>query len=352
MKLTATALLMLSLSGCNKAQSQAPATGVIIRPGPSTPQPSPVVPGPVPPPPTQSPVLPKVAVSEHDTPLQLGDQTYHFRTRVQLIEASPGVPADETTEWWELRDAHGSVVYHQTIPVVVTGHGFDSTTQVSARVFTTKQGSGVLVEGAELPSAPRGGTWVQIFGYKWGPTKAATVTSFGPPISTDGEFMDIATDPRRQAPTIPGRTVIVVSDVLRFRMWTGNFDIIYPVLINWITGKVEPSWHCLRMTSHGQVDRCNYPIQVEPIARSQRTFLRLFSEPTEEFKPDHVVVEPTSKVQFLEAEVPISWSQDEKNIWFGVAQDGDTWLKVRIDGREGWIHTQEDFDAVGLPQSG
>jgi hypothetical protein len=28
------------------------------------------------------------------------------------------------------------------------------------------------------------------------------------------------------------------------------------------------------------------------------------------------------------------------------------WLKLRIDGREGWIHTQEDFLAIGLPQSG
>jgi hypothetical protein len=66
----------------------------------------------------------------------------------------------------------------------------------------------------------------------------------------------------------------------------------------------------------------------------------------------HVVVEPNSKVEFLGAEVPITWSEDAKNICFGVAQNGDTWLKVRIDGVEGWIHTQEDFDAIGLPLSG
>jgi hypothetical protein len=27
----------------------------------------------------------------------------------------------------------------------------------------------------------------------------------------------------------------------------------------------------------------------------------------------------------------------------------DPWLKVRIDGNEGWIHTPEDYMAIGLP---
>ena len=30
----------------------------------------------------------------------------------------------------------------------------------------------------------------------------------------------------------------------------------------------------------------------------------------------------------------------------------DPWLKVRIDGKEGWVHTPEDFMAIGLPQAG
>jgi len=25
---------------------------------------------------------------------------------------------------------------------------------------------------------------------------------------------------------------------------------------------------------------------------------------------------------------------------------------VRIDGREGWLHTEEDFAAIGVPQAG
>ena len=35
---------------------------------------------------------------------------------------------------------------------------------------------------------------------------------------------------------------------------------------------------------------------------------------------------------------------------FGVAADSDLWLKVRIDGKEGWMHSEEDFRALGLPE--
>jgi len=34
----------------------------------------------------------------------------------------------------------------------------------------------------------------------------------------------------------------------------------------------------------------------------------------------------------------------------GISADSDLWLKVRIDGKEGWIHSEEDFQALGLPE--
>jgi len=44
------------------------------------------------------------------------------------------------------------------------------------------------------------------------------------------------------------------------------------------------------------------------------------------------------------------WEEDTDAVNINIA--GDPWLKVRIDGKEGWIHTQEDFEAIGLPQTG
>jgi hypothetical protein len=141
-----------------------------------------------------------------------------------------------------------------------------------------------------------------------------------------------------------------MNDIMKFRIWTGNFNIIYPVRINWITGHLEPAWRCLEMTSRGAVQRCSYPIMAEGRREGESTFVRLFSEPDDAFTPRHVILQPDSKVEYLEARAPVVWNEDANSISFGV--NGDPWIKIRVDGVEGWIHSEEDFEAVGLPSSG
>jgi len=55
-------------------------------------------------------------------------------------------------------------------------------------------------------------------------------------------------------------------------------------------------------------------------------------------------------VEVLEGAGEVVWDEGADSVGFRVA--GDLWLKVRIDGREGWIHTDEDFEAIGLPAAG
>jgi len=294
---------------------------------------------------------PKLVVSDRSQSLIVAQQTFHLLTHVQSIE---GI-TDETVEWWELRDAKEHVVYRESYPVAFENGMFESSVGISANSFTTKQGSGILVHGMELPSAPDSGGWVQVFGFKYGRDKYAAderlFGPFGPPIFIDGEFLDIGTDSFRPTPTsFGGATATVMHDVLKFRVWTGNFNIVYPVLINWITGKLQPAWRCIETTSKGQVERCSYPITVEAHRDKQPTFVRLFPEADDGFTPKHVIVQPQSKIEYLEARTPVAWNEDAKAISFSVNED--VWIKVRIDGLEGWIHSQEDFEAVGLPQAG
>ena len=64
--------------------------------------------------------------------------------------------------------------------------------------------------------------------------------------------------------------------------------------------------HHREAVAHGQVDRCDYPVQeAVPLARTERTFVRMFPEPDDGFQPSHIVNEPTSKIEVLQAEVPI-----------------------------------------------
>jgi hypothetical protein len=78
------------------------------------------------------------------------------------------------------------------------------------------------------------------------------------------------------------------------------------------------------------------------------TFVRLFSEANEAFTPVHVVLTEDSKVELLAAEAEVIWSEDahEANLKVGK----DPWPKVRIDNKEGWIHSEEDFEAIGLSE--
>ena len=48
--------------------------------------------------------------------------------------------------------------------------------------------------------------------------------------------------------------------------------------------------------------------------------------------------------------VLITWEEFPEAIHLSVGED--IWVKVRIDGKEGWIHTPEDLNAIGLFASG
>jgi hypothetical protein len=300
-------------------------------------------------------VSPPVLVSEHSQTFAVAQHTYRLLTHIQRIEAANKQTAEETTEWWELRNSKEQVIYREAYPVAFQDGTFESTVQITAMPFTTQQGSGILVQGLDLPSAPGTGSWLQVFGFKYGREKYGADETlfgrFGSPISIEGEFLDIGTDSLRPTPPfLAGANVTTMRDVLRFRVWTGNFSIEYPVLINWITGALQPAWRCIETTSKGASDRCSYPVQVEAHRGNQMTFVRFFPEADEGFTPKHLVVQAETQIEYLEAKVPMIWSEDNKAISFGVS--GDVWLKIRVNGQEGWIHSEEDFEAVGLPQSG
>jgi hypothetical protein len=297
---------------------------------------------------------PKVTDTEKSQTLLIAQQEFRFVTHTKSIQSTATQPADETVEWWELRDATDKVLYRESYSVAFQNGTFDNTTNVNASSFTTSQGSGIIVSGLDLPSAPDSGGWLRLFAFKYGPQKYGTderlFVPFGPPISIEGEFLGLGVDSFTPAPIMGSTPPTVTRDVLKFRTWTGNFNIVYPVQIDWIAGKLEPAWHCLESTSKGQVERCSYPVMVEPHRDSQPTFVRLFAEPDEGLTAKHLIVQPQSKIEYLEARMPVAWNDNSKTIDFGA--NGDVWLKVRIDGQEGWIHTEEDFEAVGLPTAG
>ena len=293
-----------------------------------------------------SQTAPQVVASDHTQgPFHVGAQSFTFVKHVQSIEGKT-LADDSTVEWWELRDAAGQAIYRREYPVGFQNGAFDETQNVDARELKASFGKGILVEGGELPSAPNGGWWIQVFGLMNG-----KLTPLSGALRTDGAFLGEHVESYQPTPMLRGQQPQAVShDVLKFRVWTGNVSIIYGVMIDWIQGRVRPEWTCL--TAQGQPAACRYPIEASPARGREMTFVRLFPEPENGFTPKHVVVKPGSKIDYLEAEASVSWSTDQDNVSFGVADPGKVWIHVKIDGQDGWISGEEDFEAVGLPGAG
>ena len=183
----------------------------------------------------------------------------------------------------------------------------------------------------------------------FGAPLAGRLVPFSKPIVAEGQLINGK----------PGEQVVETSqepklqgDVLHFRIWAGNFFVIIPLRILWFQNTIGPAWRCVKMTALGRRPICEVKVEAERLpADEDMTFVRLHAEAAEGMGvARHVVVKRNSTVDFLAAEGEIVWKENADSVGLGVSDD--VWLKVRIDGKEGSIHTQEDFQAIGLSQAG
>jgi hypothetical protein len=258
----------------------------------------------------------------------------------------------------EIRDAKGVVLYQRAFPYRPGGEDGSVAWRVWVSTLSGTSGSGLLVAYSyeSEPSAPTQEypDWWQVFGVVEGKLKA-----FGAPIYT--ELVGGSDTARSGAPVGLG------SDELQFKVWTGHFRIVFPVRVDWAQGKLTPVQPC-EPSATGGAEACQYKVLPEDLRREDdRTFVSLCSSPAEGCQqPERVVVRDDSKVDLLIAQVKATWNAgvaalpsttpgqdanamgDAGGITLGPA-DG-LWLKVRIDGKEGWMHGEEDFNVLGLPQ--
>ena len=277
-------------------------------------------------------------------PFSVGGRTFRVALQVKQLRAgrTPDPDFSETVSVIEIRDQAGKVQFQRTLPYKVWGDRFEETTAVHAEILKGRAGSGLLLTYGFAPSTPLGGQSWQVFGVvngKLGP--------FSGPISAEGDLVSQTS----------GNTTnttwdeILKADVLNFRIWTGNFFVIVPLRVDWTRGSVRPAYRCWKLTGSGPIEACRFRVEAERAPEEGLTFVRLFQGTDEKGGiPLHAVVKKDSVIEFVEAEAALKW--EESSGQAGLTVSEDIWLKVRIDGKEGWIHSQEDFQAVGLRQAG
>lgn len=245
----------------------------------------------------------------------------------------------------DIVDAAGTIAHHEEFPYTVEDGEIPENCSARVNPITGSNGAGLLLDVGCLPSAPlSGGPW-QIFGVVNG--KLAPI---GKPIQVEGELGDFVPGKINHI----GNLTQILADELRIRLFTGYFFVTVPVRVNWLEGKLALAEHCFYQTGHGMAEGgCEMPVEGVELHRTEldMSFVRMFTESNEQIgTPAHVVIQKNSRVEILGSKVFVRWEEEKENIGLGVGDD--IWVKVRIDGKEGWIHTDEDLQAVGLYQAG
>jgi hypothetical protein len=282
-------------------------------------------------------------VEERKGPFTFGGQTFTVIMRSKRVAGKKGDIAQALASL-DIVDASGAIAHHEEFPHVLENGDFPESCSVGVMPLTGNNGAGLLLDTGCLPSAPlSGGPW-QIFGLRNG-----KLAPLGKPLYAEGEMGDFV--PGKI--THIGNVTQILADELRIRLFTGYFFVSVPVRVNWMEGKLALAQHCFYQTGHGFAEGgCEMPVDgVEQHRGDELTFVRMFTESNEQIgTPAHVVIQKNSRVEILAGKVLVKWEEGKDDIGLGVGDD--IWVKVRIDDKEGWIHTAEDLQAIGLYPAG
>jgi hypothetical protein len=292
----------------------------------------------------------------HFGPFSIAGQNFTVDLDTKSVKSSD--EGGDTVTAVEIRDASGAVQYRRTFAAAEEKDYFESWS-VSALLLSGSNGTGLLLnyDVYSEPSAPEEepSSWFQVFGVLNG-----KLVPFGAPLEVQGGLLDeYVKDKTYKA----ARPLGPQADAFEFKVWTGHCRMVYPLRVDWAQGRLTPAQECVKTPDQPSAG-CQYRVLPEDKLYSSEdiTFVRLWPNPQEAGSPMKAVVKKDSKVDLLTASVPTQWTEgktlppggskglaDEAG-GFGVAADSDLWLKVRIDGKEGWLHSEEDFRALGLPE--
>src|SRR5438128_1912627 len=304
---------------------------------------------------TSAPAAPTVGEATAETEQRVGPFSVAGKEyRIVLHKKKRQPETGDTVVAMEIRDAADTVLYQRTFPHPSADVEFSDAWFVSAGVLTGTNGTGLLVsyDLDSEPSAPEpeSSEWYQVFGVVKGKFKP-----FSGPILVQGEVASVDRTSKQFKTAGP---LDSQSDALNFKVWAHHFRLIYPVRVDWNQGKLNPAQACDTANAGGSRRPCQYAVTREDDRRTDGlTFVQLCPESVACKNPERVLVKKDSKVELLSCATEVQWSEgltsrptgkpDSMDDQGGISVSSDNvQLKVRVDGKEGWIHADEDFNAL------
>lgn len=304
--------------------------------------------------------LPSLLQRSQAQTLLLHGESYHFITHEWYLTGKNACPdMNRSIAHWELRSPIGELLAQQSYRQPgVHSDCLEESEEVTPHTFNAAGHEGVVLQYGVMPADPEYGGMDRIFviGQQGG---SATLKALGPWMQTEpgGSFVDVAPDPMEIHPSpVEDRAHHQPHEALLFNIWTHRFTVRASLPVQWEEGALATPWRCLDTSRKNPHDTsCRWKVvNTEVQKREQRSFVRLYEEPLPTARVEHLVIETNSRVELIEAELPLSLRQDGEIAFFGLEEArignfDDLWLHVRVDAHEGWIHTSEDYDALGLP---
>ncbi len=287
-------------------------------------------------------------VTQNLGPFSIAGEKLTLILHAKRLPEAPNRKQMQTLSALEIRDHADAVLYKRAFAYQIAAGKFASTLTASAKLLPATNGNGLLITYREESSDTRGATYWQVFGFIKGKL-GLFASPASPEIPGGATGMMMGTVARGG---VMGMPIAQPGDPAELRLWTGTFYVIVPIFVDWRNARLLPGQRCFESgAGAGLRERgCDLRVKAQrKPSQSDLGFVRMFREPQEyEGGAKHLVVKKDSQVEYLMARSIIRWAANGDLLQ---ATFPDLWLKVLIDNddeKEGWIHTEEEFQAVGL----
>jgi hypothetical protein len=284
-------------------------------------------------------------------PFKLNNKDYIVIVKLKKNQgASEGF--DETVESFSIVDNEGKIHYEKSFNIVFNELGFAEAVSIQGYALETcnikffRYDSGRFIEDVLkkcvskglilyygiVPSAPSTGVSYQVFALK-----KECLSPLFVPLNVYGTIYDLPHGSN------PNALRLFDGNTMKFGVWTAWFEVIGRVKVL-DELKIVPLHHNLTFGYDA------FEVRVERSSSKEETFVRLFEYPAESYIPRHVIIKKDTKVEFLLAYARLSIKSDDTECRISI--DTHPWLKVRIDGKEGFVRDEEDLLALGIHPAG
>jgi hypothetical protein len=314
------------------------------------------------------PISPRLRESvTQQGPFAIADQQYTVLFHYQVLSGGAShtpASARSTLSQVEIGHPQGPAVYQESFSYAVSQGRLQQNLTAMASIVPGNGGDVLIIRFLDHAAESADGAsglaqeWWQLF----------TVVNkefkpLGPPLPL-GQGTDITVNHAVAAVMTKGGIEVVpmasTAEVLALPAWTGNFYAQVPMRFDWAHGQWGEGEACYRNADGSLTERgCIMQLEAVPQPRSPDADIvavQLFSGPNADGDdvmdgPRNVLVTPTSRVEVLEMQGIAQWNKAGPQGQGVACTLSDVWLRVRLDGQEGWVHGQDAFDALGLPRT-